>query len=291
MTPDRRHEISELTVHDALPAQSLHQNKRAFTIGKVPRADFLDLPDRSRKPRTAGLTHVLDKGLPLADVRSLLGVCEPYVDVWKLGWGVAYVDPDVAAKVALLGDAGVRACTGGTLLELAWVQGRTARFLGWAADCGFPCVEVSNGTVAMRAEDKRALIETASRRFTVLAEVGSKDPAAVVTPEAWARQAKADLAAGATWVVTEGREGGRVGLYEPDGRVRSEVVAALTAEVGVDRLIFEAPQREQQVWLLRAFGPDVSLGNIPAAEVLGLETLRLGLRADTLIDPRADRAR
>jgi len=234
---------------------------------------------------------VLDKGLPVADVRSLLGVCAPYVDVWKLGWGVAYLDPDVGTKVALLRESRVLACTGGTLLELAWVQGRTAQFLAWAADCGFPCVEVSNGTVEMAAADKRALVETAAERFTVLAEVGSKDPDAAVLPEDWARQAKADLAAGATWVVTEGREGGRVGLYEPDGRVRSELVTALTAEVGVDRLIFEAPQREQQVWLLRAFGPDVSLGNIPAAEVLGVETLRLGLRADTLVDPRADRSR
>ena len=256
----------------------------------MPRADFLDLPARSRKPRTAGLTHVLDKGLPLADVRSLLGVCAPYVDVWKLGWGVAYLDPDVAAKVALLRESGVLACTGGTLLEIAWVQERTAEFLAWAADCGFPCVEVSNGTVGMPAEAKRALVETASDRFTVLAEVGSKDPDATVSPADWARQAKADLAAGASWVVTEGREGGQVGLFEPDGQVRTEVVAALTAEVGVDRLIFEAPRREQQVWLLHAFGPEVSLGNIPAGEVLGLETLRLGLRADTLLDPRPDRS-
>jgi phosphosulfolactate synthase len=234
---------------------------------------------------------VLDKGLPVADVRSLLGVCAPYVDVWKLGWGVAYLDPDVAAKVALLRDSGVLACTGGTLLEIAWVQGRTPQFLAWAADCGFPCVEVSNGAVEMPAEDKRMLVETASERFTVIAEIGSKDPTAAVSPEDWARQAKADLAAGATWVVTEGREGGQVGLYEPDGRIRAEVVTALTAEIGVDRLIFEAPRREQQVWLLGAFGPEVSLGNIPAGEVLGLETLRLGLRADTLVDRRADRSR
>jgi len=225
---------------------------------------------------------VLDKGLPLDEVRALLGVSEPYVDVWKLGWGVAYVDPAVAPKVALLGEARVLACTGGTLLELAWLQGRAIDCLDWAADCGFPCVEVSNGTVGMPAEDKRALVAKAADRFTVLAEVGSKDPGAPVSAVDWARQARADLDAGATWVVTEGREGGQVGLYEPDGRVRGELVGALVKAVGVDRLIFEAPRREQQVWLLREFGAEVSLGNIPAGEVLGIETLRLGLRADTL---------
>lgn len=248
----------------------------------MPRADFLDLPARSRKPRTAGLTHVLDKGLPVDEVRALLGVCAPYIDIWKFGWGIAYLDPGVGDKVALLREAGVLACTGGTLLELAWLQGRSGECLAWAAGCGFGCVEVSNGTVEMPDEDKRALIEAAAGRFTVLAEVGSKDPSAPVSAQRWSKQAKEDLSAGATWVVTEGREGGSVGLFEPDGRVRGELVAALTAAVGVERLIFEAPRREQQVWLLRSLGSEVSLGNIPPAEVLGLETLRLGLRADTV---------
>jgi phosphosulfolactate synthase len=215
----------------------------------------------------------------------LLGVCAPYLDIWKFGWGTAYLDPAVADKVALLCEAGVLACTGGTLLELAWLQGRQADCLAWAADCGFGCVEVSNGAVAMPADQKRALIEAAARRFTVLAEVGSKDPDVPVAPLRWAEQATRDLSAGAAWVVAEGREAGSVGLYEPDGRVRGDVVSALADVVGVERLIFEAPRRDQQVWLLRAFGPEVSLGNIPPNEVLGLETLRLGLRADTLVLP------
>ncbi len=252
----------------------------------MPRAaDFLDLPARTRKPRTAGLTHVLDKGLPLDDVRSLLGVCAPYVDIWKLGWGTSYLDPAVEAKVALLRDADVHACTGGTLLELAWVQGRHADCLAWAADCGFPCVEVSNGTAVIPAENKRELIEAAADQFTVLAEVGSKDPQAPVAPDRWATEALGDLAAGATWVVAEGREAGSVGLYEADGRVRAEVVAALIDAVGVERVIFEAPRKDQQVWLLRSLGLEVSLGNIAPAEVLGVETLRLGLRSDTLAAP------
>ena len=259
----------------------MHQNRRAFTIGKVPRAAFLDLPARSRKPRTAGLTHVLDKGLPIEEVRALLRLCAPYVDIWKFGWGVAYLDDTIAAKVALLRDCQVLACPGGTLIEIAWSQGRSADYLAWAAACGFDCVEVSNGTVGMPAVEKQALVEAAAGRFTVLAEVGSKDPQAPVSSLDWVRQARADLSAGARWVVTEGRESGSVGLYRPDGQVRSELVSALTDAVGADHLIFEAPRREQQVWLLRGLGSEVSLGNIAPAEVLGVETLRLGLRADT----------
>ena len=244
--------------------------------------DFLDLPARSKKPRSAGLTHVLDKGLPLDEVRALLGVYAPHVDIWKFGWGTAYLDPGVADKIALLRDADVLACTGGTLLELSWVQRRHAECLTWAADCGFACVEVSNGVVTMPREERLALVEAAASRFTVLTEVGSKDPDAVVSPQHWAKQATQDLSAGATWIVGEGREAGSVGLYEHNGKVRAELVAALAAAVGVARLIFEAPLRDQQAWLIREFGPDVNLGNIAPGEVLGVETLRLGLRADTL---------
>jgi phosphosulfolactate synthase len=255
----------------------------------VPQAAFLDLPARSRKPRTAGLTHVLDKGLPIDEVRALLPSCAQYVDIWKFGWGVAYIDHTVAEKVALLREWQVRACPGGTLIEIAWSQGRSAECLAWAADCGFDCVEVSNGTVGMPAVEKQALIEAAAGRFTVVAEVGSKDPQAPVASHEWAKQARADLSAGARWVVIEGRESGSVGLYEPDGTVRSRLVSVLTEAVGVDQLIFEAPRRDQQVWLLRDLGSEVSLGNIVPAEVLGVETLRLGLRADTF-SPTAGRA-
>lgn len=251
----------------------------------MPRGEFLDLPARSEKPRTAGLTHVLDKGLPVAEVRALVDGYAPYLDLWKLGWGTAYLDPAVGDKLAVLGRAGILACTGGTLLELAWAQGRHLDCLAWAADCGFPCVEVSNGVVGMSRSEKSALVAAAGARFTVLAEVGSKDPAAAVSVPEWTRQATADLTAGARWVVAEGREAGTVGLYGPDGSVRAELVDALADAVGVDRLIFEAPRREQQAWLIRRIGPEVSLGNVPPTEILATETLRRGLRADTLAVP------
>ena len=157
-----------------------------------------------------------------------------------------------------------------------------AQFLDWAAAAGFPCVEVSCGVVHMSDTQKSALIEAAADRFIVLGEIGAKDPSVPVSASAWARAATADLAAGATWVVTEGRESGTVGLFDSSGEVRVDVVDAVVAAVGVDSTVFEAPRKDQQAWLIRRFGPDVNLGNIVPGEALGLEALRLGLRADTL---------
>ena len=245
------------------------------------RPDFLDLPMREPKPRRAGLTHVLDRGMPLAELSGVLGVCGEHVDVWKLGWGTAYLDPQVVDRVAILREHAVAACVGGTLLEVAWVQGAADRLLDWAADTGFPCVEVSNGTRRLPILEKRRLIERAAARFTVLAEVGAKEAGAPVHAYTWAEEAAGDLDAGATWVVAEGRESGTVGLYSADGSVRTELVDALLRATR-HRVVFEAPRKDQQAWFIRRLGPEVSLGNIVPAEVLGLEALRLGLRADTI---------
>jgi phosphosulfolactate synthase len=242
---------------------------------------FLTLPDRAEKPRSRGITHVLDKGMPVDDVSRVLQVAGRYIDVWKLGWGTAYLDPGLEAKLALLAEHAVMACTGGTLLEVAWQQGVADAYFDWACSQGFPSVEVSCGVAEMGLGEKQRLISMAAQRFVTLAEVGTKDPAAAVTAEAWAAEARADLEAGARWVVTEGRESGTVGLYDPNGRVRAGVVSAVVEAAGLDRIIFEAPRKDQQAWLIRHLGPDVGLGNIAAPEVLGMEALRLGLRADT----------
>jgi phosphosulfolactate synthase len=243
--------------------------------------DFLDLPERTVKPRAAGVTHVLDKGLTLVDLRGLLGAAGPHVDFVKLGWGTAYVSDDVSAKVAQCREAGVRACLGGTLLEIAWSQGRVAEYREWALGLKVPCVEVSNGCVEMRPADKRRLIEELSADFEVLAEVGSKRPGPVDVGR-WCEEMARDLDAGASWLVAEGRESGTVGLFEPDGEVRVELVEAIAAAVPVERVIFEAPQKPQQAVLIHLVGANVSLGNIAPDEVLSLETLRRGLRADTI---------
>ena len=242
---------------------------------------FLDLPSRTAKPRRSGITHVLDNGLPVSQVEAVLGVCGDVVDVWKLGWGTAYLDPGLVEKLRVLDRHGVLACAGGTLLEVAWQQGAAGDYLDWCAEVGFPCVEVSCGVAAMTRTDKHELVERAAERFIVLAEVGDKDPDVEVSPSTWAADARADLAAGATWVITEGRESGTVGMYEPDGSVRSDVVDAVVDAVGLGTVVFEAPRKEQQAWLIRQFGADVNLANVVPGDTLGVEALRLGLRADT----------
>ncbi len=249
----------------------------------MPGPDFLALPGRAAKPRATGITHVLDRGLPLAQSADLLAANGPYVDVWKLGWGISYLDPNLAAKLELLAGHRVLASPGGTLLEIAWAQGRAAEFLDWARACGFPCVEVSAGTVAMDDAAKQDLIGQAAEHFIVLAEVGPKDPGVQLTPEQWAQAVSRDLAAGATWVLAEGRASGTVGIYDTSGAVRQDVVEAMVSVTGPGSIVFEAPRDSQQAWFVRRFGPDVNLANVHPADALGLETLRLSLRADTYL--------
>lgn len=262
----------------------------AVRMHDVTPADFLELPARTAKPRATGLTHVLDKGASVGELSARLPAIAGYADLWKLGWGTAYVDPSVAEKIGLLTAHGVIACSGGTLLEIAWAQGRADELMAWAADVGFPAIEVSNGVVGMPITEKRRLIEKAAARFEVLAEVGSKDPAAPVSAEQWMTEVLGDIAAGARWAIAEGRESGTVGLYDRDGSVRASIVQAL-AEAAPERpVIFEAPRKDQQAWFIRSLGTNVSLGNVPIEDILSLEAMRLGLRADTAGLAERDRA-
>jgi phosphosulfolactate synthase len=242
---------------------------------------FLTLPERSTKPRSGGLTHVLDKGRTIESTASALTAAGAHIDVWKFGWGTAYLDNALGEKLQLLRSAGIRACLGGTLLEIAWAQGKSQECLDWAAAAGFDSVEVSRGVAPMSLADKHDLLRRAGRSFVVLSEVGSKDPDQVFTPRQWREEICGDLAAGARWVILEGRESGTVGIYRRDGSIREEAVAAAVDGGGIDKVLFEAPRKDQQAWLIRSLGPEVNLANIASDEVLALETLRLGLRADT----------
>lgn len=243
--------------------------------------DFLTLPGRTAKPRRHGVSHVLDNGMSAAEAEQRLAAASAWIDIWKFGWGTAYIDPSLEAKLELLAAQGVLACVGGTLLEISWRQGVVEEFWDWAEAAGFPCVEVSCGTVPMSRADKDKLIGSAASRFTVLTEVGLKDPTVPPSAARWAADARADLAAGARWVITEGRESGTVGLYDATGEVRADLADAVAEAAGLENVLFEAPRRAQQAWLIRRFGPNVNLGNIPPADALAVETLRLGLRSDT----------
>lgn len=247
--------------------------------------DFLRLPGRSAKPRSTGVTHVLDKGAPPAVIEGLLASAAPVIDVVKIGWGIAYVDRALKQRVAAYQRADIQVCLGGTLLEIAVAQGEHLALARWAAAEGIDALEVSNGLGWLPPGRQGELVAELAADFTVLAEVGAKDAAAPVAADAWAGDMNAALAAGATWVVAEGRESGTVGLYNPDGSVRGELVEELVGSVPAGRVIFETPARAQQAWFIRRFGANVNLGNIATDDVLALETQRLGLRADTAVRP------
>lgn len=243
---------------------------------------FLSLPPRSRKPRTSGITHVLDKGMPVVVLESLLDLAADHIDVIKFGWGTAYVSYPVRAKIAACRAAGVRVSPGGTLLEIAVAQGRVDDFVRWASALQFDAVEVSQGSITLDPLTVRQLISRLAREFVVLAEIGSKNPSAPIRSAEWVAQMSDALDAGASYVVAEGRESGTVGLYHPDHSPRADLVDALLAELPAERLIFESPTKDQQAWFVSHVGTEVNLGNVPPDEVVALETLRLGLRSDTL---------
>ena len=242
----------------------------------------MELPERARKPREEGLTHVIDGGLSTAEAEGLMASAGDYVDLVRLGWGSAYVTHDLQAKIACYRSAGVPVMLGGTLTELAWLQGRVEQLREWLHELGLEHVEVSSGTVRIPEEEKLDLIRSFAEEFTVFGEVGEKDPDALLAPYRWVEMIKGALESGARWVICEGRATGDAGLYRPDGEARTGLIDEILHEVDANRLIFEAPQKHQQVWFIRQLGPQANLGNILPGDVISLETLRLGLRADTL---------
>jgi phosphosulfolactate synthase len=246
--------------------------------------DFLDLPPRAPKPRSSGLTHMLDKGLPEQMLASVLEIGGAYIDIVKLGWGTAYVTPQrvARAKAALCHAAGVHVSPGGTLFELAVSQDRTRQFADWCGEIGFDTVEISDGTVDLGAGRRRKLIRSLAADFRVVTEVGCKDSAVNATAADWVRARLDDLEAGASYVIAEGRESGTVGVYDAAGKPRQDLIDALLAAVPPERIIFEAPTKAQQAWFIERLGAEANLGNVAPDEVIGVETLRRGLRADTV---------
>ena len=243
---------------------------------------FLDLPPRSRKPRDQGLTHVIDIGLSTEEADGLMRTAAEHIDMVRLGFGSAYVTQGLREKIARYRAHGVPVMVGGTLTELAWLQGRLDGLREWLGELEIRDVEVSSGTVDIPREEKLDLIRALAPDFTVYAEVGEKDPRALLAPYRWIELIEEALDAGAARVVCEGRASGDAGLYRPDGEARTGLIDEIAHAVDPGRLIFEAPRRVQQVWLIERFGPEVNLGNIRPDDVIPLETLRLGLRADTL---------
>jgi phosphosulfolactate synthase len=243
--------------------------------------DFLHLPHRSVKPRRSGLTHVIDKGLGIHGVTDMLETAGPYIDIVKLGWGTSIVTANLKDKVRLYQESGIPLYFGGSLFEIALAQGKVTEYCRWLHDLGISMLEVSNGMVGLLAGEKKDWIRKLSREFQVVSEVGSKDPNVQYPPESWAMWVESELEAGAQYVIAEGRESGTAGIFDKQGNLRQDIISAITDRVPQEKVIFEVPVRAHQVWFIDHLGSNVNLGNIPPADVIGLETLRLGLRSDT----------
>jgi len=243
---------------------------------------FLDVPARSPKPRAKGLTHVIDKGMNLRDIEGLFDTAGDYVDVVKLGWGTSYVTNNLEKKIALYRSFDVPIVCGGTLFEAAVARDRLDGYRTWLLEHRFSHVEVSDGAIEIPRERKLELIAELAKDFVVLSEVGSKDSEVVYAPYQWVEWMREELAAGAWKVITEGRESGTSGIYRRDGEMRTGLIDEIAHGIDVADVIFEAPMKSSQAWFVKTFGPEVNLGNIPPEEVIPVETLRLGLRADTI---------
>ncbi|MGH3051517.1 MAG: phosphosulfolactate synthase [Gaiellaceae bacterium] len=243
---------------------------------------FLDVPARSPKPRTQGLTHVIDKGMNLRDIEGLFDTAGDYVDVVKLGWGTSYVTRNLEKKIALYRSFETPVVCGGTLFEAVIGRDKLDEYRSWLEHNRFSHVEVSDGTIDIPRERKLELIEELAKDFVVMSEVGSKDSDVVYAPYQWVEWMQEELEAGAWKVITEARETGTAGVFRPTGEIRTGLIDEIVHGIEPGDIIFEAPTKASQAWFVRRLGPEVNLGNIPPEEVIPLETLRLGLRADTL---------
>src|SRR5579864_383647 len=227
-----------------------------------------------------GLTHVLDKGLGPRGWEDVLEMGGDYISIVKLGWGTAAVTQNLERKLDVLKEKPV--VIGGTYFEVVYAKGSLADYKTWLQRLGITHVEISDGTIDIPRERKLELIADFARDFTVLSEVGSKDSSVEFTAAEWKQWLREELDAGAWKVITEAREGGTAGIFDSSGGMRTELIDDIALEIGPVNIIFEAPSKAAQAWFIKQFGPSVNLGNIPPEEVIPLETLRLGLRGDTL---------
>ncbi|HAP01588.1 MAG TPA: phosphosulfolactate synthase [Bacteroidetes bacterium] len=245
--------------------------------------ELKNLPDRSKKPRNTGLSMIMDKGLSVREAEDLLSVAEPYIDVVKLGFGSAFVTPNLENKLSVYRQANIPVYFGGTLLESFILRNQFEDYLRLLDKYKIEMAEVSDGSIEMPHDVKCNYINTLSKTRKVLSEVGSKDAEKIIPPYKWIELMKSELEAGSWKVIAEAREGGNVGIYRGTGEVRSGLVEEILWQINGENIIWEAPNKTQQVWFIKLSGANVNLGNIAPNEVLPLETLRLGLRGDTMM--------
>ncbi len=240
-----------------------------------------NLPKRTAKPRDSGMTMVMDKGLSVREVEDFLEANHHLTDIVKLGFGTSIVTPRLQDKISLYQAAGIPVYFGGTLFEAFVVRNMLEDYMKLMDKFGITHVEVSDGSIEISQEEKTGYIQKLAKDYIVLSEVGSKDAEKIIPPYKWIKMMKADLEAGAWKVIAEARESGTVGIFRKSGEVRSGLVEEILTQIPQEKILWEAPQKVQQLWFIELYGSNVSLGNIAPNEVIPLETLRIGLRGDT----------
>jgi phosphosulfolactate synthase len=239
------------------------------------------LPERAAKPRTNGVTMVMDKGLSLRQAEDFVSVSADFVDFVKLGFGTSLITKNVKEKIKLYKNAGMKVFVGGTLFEAFVARDKFDDYLRYINDLGLDSAEVSDGSLDLNHEKKCEFISTLSKDFTVLSEVGSKEEGVIIHPARWINMMQSELEAGAFKVIAEARESGTVGIFHKNGSAHTMLINRIVNKVKIENILWETPQKGQQVYFIKLFGCDVNLGNIGMDDVIPLETLRLGLRGDT----------
>jgi len=242
-----------------------------------------NLPERTNKPRQIGFTMAMDKGLSVRETEDFVSLCAEYVDIVKLGWATSYVTPNLKEKLKVYKEAGIPCYFGGTLFEAFIIRDQFDDYRKVLDKYDLPFAEVSDGSIDLDHDKKCDYIQKLSEQVTVLSEVGSKDADKIIPPYKWIELMQKELDAGAWKVIGEAREGGNVGLFRSSGEVRSGLVQEILTKIPFEKIIWEAPQKAQQVWFIKLLGANVNLGNIAPNEVIPLETIRLGLRGDTFL--------
>lgn len=242
-----------------------------------------NLPERTTKPRQLGFTMAMDKGLSLRQAEDFMSAASDHIDIVKLGWATSYVTPKLKEKIKIYTDAGVPCYFGGTLFEAFIIRDQFDDYRKLLDTFGLKYAEVSDGSIDLDHDKKCNYIQQLTKQVTVLSEVGSKDADKIIPPYKWIELMQKELDAGAWKVIGEAREGGNVGLFRGTGEVRSGLVQEILTKIPFEKIIWEAPQKAQQVWFIKLLGANVNLGNIAPEEVIPLETIRLGLRGDTFL--------
>lgn len=240
-----------------------------------------NIPDRAQKPRQKGMTMVMDKGLSIREAEDFLSVANPYSDIIKLGWGTSHVTPNLSGKLEVYREAKLPYYFGGTLFEAFIIRNQFDEFRRVLEKYKVEFAEVSDGSIDIPHDEKCEYIRKLSEQVTVLSEVGSKDDQNIIAPYRWIELMNAEFQAGSWKVIAEARESGSVGIYRETGEVRQGLIDEILTQIPYENIIFEAPQKAQQVWFIKLLGTNVNLGNIAPADVIPLETIRIGLRGDT----------